>query len=281
MPWMIHHIILLNQSSVLANITCLRIVAGGKQVCRIAILPLLLVTNHETTTLAITTEVDLGTTLVALKYDNGVVVGADTRTSVSDYVSNKLARKIDTIVSTEDISCVVCRSGSAADTQWLCQETSKKMCERTYRYRQVSSVSQVAHFLKYLVKQKQEQLQASLICAGCDSKEGGRIFWIASSGTLWEEDVFCVSGSGSTFLLGHLDSLQLTTENFYSQDEAVALVTKLLRLSIARDGSSGGLIRLMIMRKGKGIEEVTVYPEPPEQSAPELPGFASVATTAQ
>jgi 20S proteasome subunit beta 1 len=275
----VYHIIFHITESILANMpTNYR---RWKQVCRIAILPLLLVTNHETTTLAITAEVNLGTTLVALKYDNGVVVAADTRTSVSGYVSNKLARKIDTIVSTEDISCVVCRSGSAADTQWLCQETSKKICERTYRYNQVSDVSQVAHFLKYLVKQKQEELQASLICAGCDSNEGGRIFWIASSGTIWEEDVFCVSGSGSTFLLGHLDSLQLTKDNLYSQDEAVALVTKLLRLSIERDGSSGGLIRLMIMRKGKGIEEVTVYPEAPEQSTPELPGFASAATSAQ
>lgn len=224
-------------------------------------------------------EVDLGTTLVALKYDIGVVVGADTRTSVSGYVSNKLARKINTLVSTEDISCVVCRSGSAADTQWLCQETSKKLCERTYRYNQVSSVSQVAHYLKYMIRQK-EDLQASLICAGCDS-DGGRIFWIASSGTLMEEDVFCVSGSGSTVLLGHLDSLQLSKDNLLSETEAQELVTKLLRLSIARDGSSGGLIRLMIMRKGNEIKEVTVYPDATNPSTKELPGFAPVVKSAK
>eukprot|EP00980_Cylindrotheca_fusiformis_P029553 scaffold23505_cov119-Cylindrotheca_fusiformis.AAC.12 len=244
-------------------------------------------------------EIDLGTTLVALKFDNGVIVGADTRTSVSGYVSNKLARKINPVISTRDISCVICRSGSAADTQWLCQQTSQKLFERTYRYNNSKSssttVSQVAQYLKSIVVAQKDQLQASLICAGVsnsspaddnDDDDGdsvGRIFWIASSGALWEEDVFCVSGSGSTVLLGHLDSMQfLTKDNLLSEQEAQALVTKLLRLSIGRDGSSGGLIRIMIMRKGEEIEELTVYPEPSptqQSSSKELPGFASAVVT--
>jgi 20S proteasome subunit beta 1 len=242
-------------------------------------LGLLLLCLFSSTVVAVTSgEVDLGTTLVAMKFDTGVVVGADTRTSVSGYVSNKFARKINVIVDDPDIACVVCRSGSAADTQWLCHEISQQLCKRKWRYGLASDVSQVAHCLKYKLRQKQESLQASLICAGCD--EEGRIFGIAPSGCIWEEDFFCVSGSGSTLLLGYLDSLQFTNENLYSEEEAVALVTKLLRLSIGRDGSSGGLVRLMIMRKGKGLREVTVYPSPPPTSDSKiegLPGFAAAA----
>eukprot|EP00526_Cylindrotheca_closterium_P018177 CAMPEP_0113633560 /NCGR_PEP_ID=MMETSP0017_2-20120614/17467_1 /TAXON_ID=2856 /ORGANISM="Cylindrotheca closterium" /LENGTH=290 /DNA_ID=CAMNT_0000544207 /DNA_START=169 /DNA_END=1041 /DNA_ORIENTATION=- /assembly_acc=CAM_ASM_000147 len=243
------------------------------------------------TTTAMTTggEVDLGTTLVALKFD--FIVGADTRTSVSGYVSNKLAQKIFKITSPEvdddgeeesspqeeeDLSCVICRSGSAADTQWLCQEVTHDLWERKYRYCQTTTVRQVAHFLRHLIRQQGEGLQASLICAGCD--EEGKIFAIAPSGTLLEEDVFAVSGSGSTVLLGHLDSLKISRDELYSEKEAVALVTKLLRLSIGRDGSSGGLIRLVVMKKGKKLREITVYPDAPAsttKSTFNIPGFAA------
>jgi 20S proteasome subunit beta 1 len=116
--------------------------------------------------------------------------------------------------------------------------------------------------------------QASLICAGRDDS-GGHIFSIATDGgAMWEEDVYCVSGSGSTLLIGHLDSLKLEPSKLYSETKAVDLVLKLLKLSIARDGASGGLIRLMILKKG-GIEDRVEYPEAVVRA--ELPGFADPA----
>lgn len=256
------------------------------------ILPILLLLFLPTTTMAMA-EVDLGTTLVALKFDDGVLVGADTRTSVSGYVSNKLAQKIHKLTSNDssndddndndhekndNLSCVICRSGSAADTQWLCQEVTRDLRERKYRYGQTTSVRQVAHFLRHtMIGLGTESLQASLICAGCDEKEG-KIFTIAQSGTLLEEDVFAVSGSGSTVLLGHLDSLKISSDELYSEKEAIALVTKLLRLSISRDGSSGGLIRLVVMKKGTKLREITVYPDAPDpKSTLNIPGFANAA----
>jgi 20S proteasome subunit beta 1 len=210
-------------------------------------------------------EVSMGTTLVALKYQNGVVVAADTRTSVSGYVSNKFAKKIDILVNEPEASCVICRSGSAADTQWLAKHASHEFAIR----RVLPSVSQVAHYLRDKMR-SESSLQASLICAGYDG--AGRIFGIAPGGSLWEEDVFCVSGSGSTFLMGHLDSLKLKSTTI-TEDQAVELVTQWVRLSIARDGSSGGLIRIMVLTQG-GVKEITVYPE--VAASPDLPGFAKV-----
>ena len=90
---------------------------------------------------------------------------------------------------------------------------------------------------------------------------------------MWEEDVFCVSGSGSTFLLGHLDSLQLQPSSL-SEEKAVELVEKLIQLSISRDGSSGGLVRVMVLKQG-GVKESTVYPS--KAAASVLPGFAKAS----
>jgi len=50
---------------------------------------------------------------MAVEFDGGVVLGADSRTSSGSYVANRVSDKI-TYVSDK---IYVCRSGSAADTQ--------------------------------------------------------------------------------------------------------------------------------------------------------------------
>lgn len=58
-------------------------------------------------------EMSTGTTLVAVEYEGGVVLGADSRTSMGTYVANRTTDKLTPV--TERI--LACRSGSAADTQ--------------------------------------------------------------------------------------------------------------------------------------------------------------------
>jgi hypothetical protein len=60
-------------------------------------------------------EIMTGTTIMALPFDGGVVVCADSRTSTGTYVANRVSDKLVQI--SEKIYC--CRSGSAADTQAL------------------------------------------------------------------------------------------------------------------------------------------------------------------
>ena len=229
--------------------------------------------------------ISMGTTILALKYKGGVIVGADSRTSVSGYVSNKFARKINILVEAAETSCVVCRSGSAADTQWLAIQAKAEFQSRSMRYGLVPSVSQVAHFLRYQVRSASSELQASLICAGYDrASREGHIYNIAKGGSLLEEEVYSVSGSGSTYIIGHIDhELAKSSRSNLSlnEDEAIDMVTRLIRLSIKRDGGSGGLIRLVIMNED-GLREVTIYPEQPSpaddtgsvSSAAKLEGFA-------
>lgn len=55
----------------------------------------------------------LQTTIAAVTFDGGVVLGADSRTSTGSYVANRVS---DKIVPIHDYVWA-CRSGSAADTQ--------------------------------------------------------------------------------------------------------------------------------------------------------------------
>merc|ERR1711959_579593 len=57
--------------------------------------------------------VSTGTTIVAMEYDGGVIMGADSRTSTGDYIANRVSRKVTEVHD----RIYVCRSGSAADTQ--------------------------------------------------------------------------------------------------------------------------------------------------------------------
>lgn len=60
-------------------------------------------------------EVSTGTTILALPFDKGVIVCADSRTSTGTYVANRVSDKL--VQLSESIYC--CRSGSSADTQAL------------------------------------------------------------------------------------------------------------------------------------------------------------------
>ena len=58
-------------------------------------------------------EVSTGTTIVALPFAGGVVLGCDSRVSTGSYVANRTADKITQLSD----HIFACRSGSAADTQ--------------------------------------------------------------------------------------------------------------------------------------------------------------------
>lgn len=236
--------------------------------------------QHSHVSAASSSEVGMGTTILALRFKDGVIVAADTRTSVSGYVSNRFARKINILLEEPASSCVVCRSGSAADTQWLAREAKYEFASRKLRFGILPSVSQIAHYLKYKIRSADSGLSASLICAGYDAETGSHIYAITPGGSLLEEDMFCVSGSGSTYILGHLD-YELRDRPLLEEQDAIDTVVRMVRLSIARDSSSGGLIRIVVMN-ANGLREITVYPEAPDNTTAatkngrDLEGFAKV-----
>jgi len=60
-------------------------------------------------------ELSTGTTIMAIPFDGGVVLGADSRVSTGTYVANRTSDKISQLHD----RIWACRSGSAADTQAL------------------------------------------------------------------------------------------------------------------------------------------------------------------
>jgi len=85
-----------------------------------------------------------GTTIVAVAFDGGVVVGADSRVSTGAYVSNRASDKLT--VLDQDGSVWLLRSGSAADTQAVgdygeMDRRAERGCARRFQWgRAVSSL---------------------------------------------------------------------------------------------------------------------------------------------
>lgn len=195
--------------------------------------------------------VELGTTLVALRYQDGVVVGADSRTSVSTYVSHRAAHKLDKVGS----YCVMARSGSAADTQALAVAANQHFQTRSYSGCP-PTVSQIAHWLRW--KTYGENKSVSLILAGYDPLEKqNRLFSIAQTGALLDhQEPYVAAGSGSSLIMGFLDN---ECNRELEEDEAVRICVTALKLAMDRDGSSGGLCRLVVIN-AQGSKELTFLP---------------------
>ena len=209
----------------------------------------------------------MGTTIVALKTKQGVVVGADTRTSQGTMVSNRFAHKLSFVYQNSDnngngngngMSCILCRSGSAADTQYLADEARWEMRTRVLRHHcDRPSLSQFAKWFRYAVQQN--SYSASLICAGYDPyDQSGHIYSISPSASLIEEPVYATAGSGSTYIIGMMDHelSKYNSEHLMEEEEAIDFVASLIQRAIDRDGSSGGFARIVVMNSNGSYERV-------------------------
>ncbi|XP_052196627.1 proteasome subunit beta type-6 [Diospyros lotus] len=178
---------------------------------------------------------NMGTTIIGVTYDGGVVLGADSRTSTGMYVANRASDKITQLTD----NVYVCRSGSAADSQIVSDYVRYFLHQHTIQLGQPATVKVVANLVRLMSYNNKNMLQTGLIVGGWDKYEGGKIYGIPLGGTLIEQP-FAIGGSGSSYLYGFFDQ---SWKEGMTEEEAEQLVVKAVSLAIARDGASGGVVR--------------------------------------
>merc|ERR1712039_548519 len=129
--------------------------------------------------------VSTGTTIMALTFDGGVVMAADTRTSTGDYVANRASRKISKVHD----RIFVCRCGSAADTQALTGFVINYLGQHAVELGKLPTVNTCANLFKMMAYNNKDNLMAGLIVAGYDEKQGGQVYSIPLGGTLHKVNV--------------------------------------------------------------------------------------------
>ena len=117
-------------------------------------------------------EVSSGTTIMAIPFEGGVVVGADSRVSTGTYVANRVSDKIAQIH--ERIWC--CRSGSAADTQALTDYVKHYLGQLAVETGRPPTVKVAAHLMRRLCYENKDNLMAGVIVGGWDPVDGGSVY---------------------------------------------------------------------------------------------------------
>ncbi|ERN12539.1 hypothetical protein AMTRI_Chr01g136560 [Amborella trichopoda] len=183
----------------------------------------------------------MGTTIIGVTYKDGVVLGADSRTSTGMYVANRASDKITQLTD----NVYLCRSGSAADSQVVSDYVRYYLHQHTIQLGQPATVKVTANLIRLLSYQNKNMLETGLIVGGWDQYGGGQIYSVPLGGTIVEQP-FAIGGSGSSYLYGFFDQ---AWKKDLTEEAAEDLVKKAVSLAIARDGASGGVVRTVIINK--------------------------------
>jgi 20S proteasome subunit beta 1 len=198
-------------------------------------------------------DVSTGTTIMAVEFAGGVLLGADTRTSSGQYVVNRASRKITQLHN----QIFVARSGSAADTQALSSILKRLLSGLSLELGENPRVKTAASLMQLLCYQNKDNLLAGVIVAGYDSRAGGQVYQIPLGGTCLRVP-FAIGGSGSAYISAYANSMY---KKNMSKEECFEFVKKSIAHAISIDGSSGGLIRLTIVTKDSVEEKVFIANE--------------------
>ncbi|GIX63295.1 proteasome subunit beta type-6, putative [Babesia caballi] len=229
-------------------------------------------------------DISMGTTIIAMHCQDGVVLAADSRTSSGPIVVNRVARKITRILP----NVFMLRSGSAADSQMLSmiiryhaqalrmqlrragrvdadegsngiesmQVDSEMSTEDEYSYQFDDTVvgpplKALATATHNLVHEYRDQLYCGVILGGYDAETGPEIYNVTLGGTLVKIKDFVASGSGSGYITAFL---QDNYEPGMTRDKCLALLKRAIKYAIDTDNSSGGLMRAVAVNRS-GVSE--------------------------
>ena len=92
-----------------------------------------------------------------------------------------------------------------------------------------------------------------MICSGWDPYKGYQIYSVNQTGFFKEEDI-AMGGSGSVFIAGYKDA---NWRPDFTLEEAKAFIKTAISLACYRDGSSGGIIRMVSITEA-GVERFLI-----------------------
>jgi 20S proteasome subunit beta 5 len=177
-----------------------------------------------------------GTTTLAFKFKDGVIVAVDSRATAGSYIASNSVKKVIEI----NPYMLGTMAGGAADCSYWERELGRRCRLYELRNKERISIAAASKLLANLVySYKGMGLSMGTMVAGWD-KAGPGLFYVDSDGTRLKGDLFSV-GSGSTFAYGVLDS---GLDFDMSAADAIELGRRSIYHATHRDSYSGGTINL-------------------------------------
>ncbi|KAM7212241.1 Nucleophile aminohydrolase [Rhypophila decipiens] len=189
---------------------------------------------------------------MAITFKDGVILGADSRTTTGAYIANRVTDKLTRVHDT--IWC--CRSGSAADTQAVADIVQYQLGLFSMQSGKPPTTQTAASIFQEICYANKDRLSAGLIIAGWDERHGGQVYSIPLGGSLHKQP-YAIGGSGSTYIYGFCDA---NWREGMEEADAVGFVKEALKEAIKWDGSSGGVIRMVVLT-AKGADRHLYLPD--------------------
>ena len=191
-----------------------------------------------------------GTTIVGLVYENGVILGADTRATEDMIVADKNCSKIHYIAP--NIYC--CGAGTAADTEMTTQMISSSLQLHRYNTGRTTRVATANRMLKQYLYRYQGYVSAALVLGGVDCN-GPHLYSIHPHGST-DKLPYVTMGSGSlaamaTFESGYKPNMK--------KQEAMQLVRDAIAAGIFNDLGSGSNVDLCVIEKDLKVDYIRPF----------------------
>jgi 20S proteasome subunit beta 5 len=183
-----------------------------------------------------------GTTTLAFRFAQGIVVAVDSRSTMGGYIASQSVKKVIEI----NPYLLGTMAGGAADCAFWERELGMRC--RLYELRNKSRIS-VAGASKLLANTlyayRSYGLSIGTMIAGWD-KAGPGLYFVDNDGTRLKGDLFSV-GSGSPYAYGVLDSCWHWD---LSVEDAVELGRRAIYHATHRDAGSGGIVNVYLIQEG-------------------------------
>jgi len=190
--------------------------------------------------LKLPTAMKTGTTIVGLTFQDGVVLGADTRATEGPIVADKNCEKIHYIAP--NIYC--CGAGTAADTENTTELISSQLTLHRLATGRNSRVITACTLLKNMLFRYQGHISAALVLGGVDIT-GSHLYTIYPHGST-DSLPFVTMGSGS---LAAMSIFESDFRDGLDQSTAMQIVEKAVSAGIHNDLGSGSNIDLCVITR--------------------------------
>lgn len=188
-----------------------------------------------------------GATVVGIKYLTGVVLAAEKRIALGNYLLSKGGKKVFKITD----SIGIASAGVLADMQALSKIFAYNLKMYELENKRPPTVRNAAKLLSnILYSRKYFPFLASIVIGGIDSS-GSHIFSLDLIGSLIEDNYVSL-GSGSELSMSILESEY--SENL-SKDKAIELAYKSIKIACGRDVLSGDGVDILAI-DNSGTEEI-------------------------
>lgn len=191
-----------------------------------------------------TTEtLNTGTTTIGFKFKDGVIIASERRATMGHVIAHSHVQKVYKIA--DNIGMTI--AGLVGDAQLMVRYMQSEIALYSMKKGSQITVNAAATLVANVIRQG---FYLQLLVGGYD-QTGGHVYSIDGAGGYIEDD-YTVTGSGSSFAMGVLES---RFKKDMSESAGVDLAITALNSAIRRDSASGDGMLISVIDK-KGYREI-------------------------